>query len=67
MKFRTLQDTGGEVGREMQSLAQLQQYCAFPYTSGSYFGQTAAPAVTTAYGWSAVNENWPPPGFRRLR
>ena len=51
---------GGEVGREMQSLSQLQQYRAFLYTSSRYFGQTAAPAMTTAYGWNAIKDAAPP-------
>jgi hypothetical protein len=66
---------GGEVGREVQSLSQLQQYRAFLYTSGSYFGQTAAPAVTTAYGWTAIKNAAPsslrnagmPPHWKSVR
>jgi hypothetical protein len=51
---------GGEAGRELQSLSQLQQYRAFLYAAARYFEQTAAPATTTAYGWTVIKDAAPP-------
>lgn len=51
---------GQEASRELQSLSQLQQYRAFLFTASRYFEQSAAPAMTTAYGWPAIRDSAPP-------
>jgi hypothetical protein len=39
---------------EQAAAAQLTQYRTFLFTAKTYFDKTAAPASTTAYGWSTL-------------